>query len=39
VYGIVNQSGGSVAVHSARDEGTRFSIYLPAVERSGQPVM
>jgi PAS domain S-box-containing protein len=29
VYGIVRQSGGSVAVTSAPGHGTRFSIYLP----------
>ncbi|MBM4130214.1 response regulator [bacterium] len=32
VYGIVRQSGGSIAVASAPGSGTRFSIYLPRVE-------
>jgi PAS domain S-box-containing protein len=29
VYGIVNQSGGSIAVESALGRGTAFAIYLP----------
>jgi PAS domain S-box-containing protein len=29
VYGIVAQSGGHVAVESAPDQGSRFSVYLP----------
>ncbi|MFI5305765.1 MAG: ATP-binding protein [Polyangiales bacterium] len=32
VYGIVQQSGGFVQVHSALDEGTTFEVYLPALE-------
>jgi two-component system cell cycle sensor histidine kinase/response regulator CckA len=31
VYGIVNQSGGSILVDSAMGQGTTFSIYLPRV--------
>ncbi len=29
VYGIVTQSGGDVRVHSAKGQGTTFSVYLP----------
>lgn len=34
VYGIVNQSGGYISVHSAPSQGTTFRIYLPQVEGS-----
>jgi len=33
VYGIVEHSGGAIAVTSAPGRGTRFTIHLPAVER------
>ena len=32
VYAIVRQSGGHIAVHSVRGEGTRFDVYLPAAD-------
>ena len=34
VHGIVNQHGGSIAVISRAGEGTRFDVYLPALEAS-----
>ncbi|MBF8259935.1 MAG: PAS domain S-box-containing protein, partial [Actinobacteria bacterium] len=34
VYGIVQQSGGHLRVHSAADRGSAFLIYLPRVETS-----
>ena len=31
VYGVVKQSGGDVQVHSAPEQGARFTVLLPAV--------
>ncbi len=32
VYGLVQQHGGHIQVHSAADQGTVFKVYLPVVE-------
>ncbi len=32
VYGIINQSGGAITVHSRVGEGTTFTLYFPRVE-------
>jgi two-component system, cell cycle sensor histidine kinase and response regulator CckA len=36
VYGIVKQSGGFITVHSAPQQGSTFSVYLPVVAESGR---
>jgi len=38
VYGIVTQSGGSIAVESQPGLGTSFDIYLPPTEATQEPV-
>jgi PAS domain S-box-containing protein len=37
VYGIVKQSGGHIAVESARGQGSTFRIWLPEVEEAEAP--
>jgi PAS domain S-box-containing protein len=39
VYGIVKQSGGDVWVDSEPGRGTTIKIYLPAIERTAEPVV
>jgi PAS domain S-box-containing protein len=38
VYGIVQQSGGSIRVHSEPDKGCTFEIHLPCAEGPVEPV-
>jgi signal transduction histidine kinase len=38
VYGIIDQSGGSITVSSKPGEGTAIQIFLPSVEETIQPV-
>ncbi len=37
-YGIVREAGGQIDVESAPDQGTTFSVYLPAATAEAQPL-
>src|SRR5262249_49790521 len=37
VYGVVQQSGGSIEVESEPEQGTTFRLYFPVVEESAEP--
>ncbi|MCI0415221.1 response regulator [bacterium] len=39
VYGIVEQSGGRISVHSKKGKGTNFEIYLPIIEQPVEPIV
>jgi signal transduction histidine kinase/ActR/RegA family two-component response regulator len=37
IFGFVHQSGGEVAIHSAPDQGTTVTLYLPRAETAARP--